>query len=268
MGATNCPETPRQKMISMMYLVYTALLALNVSVQILDGYELVQDSLKSSITIASNRNNSLAAQFEALAAQNPAKTKQWKDQSAQVAQQSDALCNQIDEIKKEIITKIGGDDMDLKNMNVSKAGRGDLNISSQVGIVEGKGKKLNAAIGQYSSYIQSVVAKDAKRAENIKQTFNTETVTIDGQKKTWESRVFEDMPAIATLTLLTKVQNDIRNTEAEVAQYLIGQVDAGDFRVNKIQAIAVPTTSYVLRGGKYEAQIILAARQWQRRHSV
>ena len=259
MGATNCPETPRQKMISMMYLVYTALLALNVSVQILDGYELVQDSLKSSITIASNRNNSLAAQFEALAAQNPAKTKQWKDQSAQVAQQSDALCNQIDEIKKEIITKIGGDDMDLKNMNVSKAGRGDLNISSQVGIVEGKGKKLNAAIGQYSSYIQSVVAKDAKRAENIKQTFNTETVTIDGQKKTWESRVFEDMPAIATLTLLTKVQNDIRNTEAEVAQYLIGQVDAGDFRVNKIQAIAVPTTSYVLRGGKYEAQIILAA---------
>ena len=67
------------------------------------------------------------------------------------------------------------------------------------------------------------------------------------------------MPAIATLTLLTKVQNDIRNTEAEVSQYLIGQVDAGDFRVNKIQAIAVPTTSYVLRGGKYEAQIILAA---------
>lgn len=261
MGATNCPETPRQKMISMMYLVYTALLALNVSVQILDGYELVDDSLKSSIEISNGRNNSLNAQFDNAAAQNAAKAKPWQDKSKDLAAKSDAIVKEIDDIKKAIILKVDGvPSADPNNLRVSAGGRGDLNISSEIGIVNGRGKQLKAHINDYASYVENIVVKDEGSVKSIKSTFDTKDITHDGQKKTWESRIFEDMPAVATLTLLTKVQNDVRNTQAQVAQYLIGQIDAGDFRVNKISAIAVPEgSSYVLRGGKYTAKIILAA---------
>jgi gliding motility-associated protein GldM len=67
------------------------------------------------------------------------------------------------------------------------------------------------------------------------------------------------MPVSACITLLTKIQSDLRYTESEVVGYLKNQVDASDFRVNKIEAAVIPVSSYVTRGGSYQARIILAA---------
>lgn len=58
---------------------------------------------------------------------------------------------------------------------------------------------------------------------------------------------------------MNKIKNDVKMTEAEALAYLIGAMDAGDFRVNKIQALAIPNSSYIMRGNKYSAHIILAA---------
>ena len=263
MGATNCPETPRQKMISMMYLVYTALLALNVSVQILDGYKLVDESLQGSIKIAEGTNATLAAQFENLAAQNPAKTEKFLKQSKELNEKATALYNYVDKIKKTIILKTDGADADTANMTLINAG--DLNIASEVGLSGsgrmGMGTELKKMVNDFCDYACSMVdAKDTARINSLKTTFATPTHTDkEGIKHEWESTMFEDMPGIASLTMLTKVQNDVRNTQASLTQYLIGQVDAGDFRVNKIEALAIPKSAYVLKGGKYEAKIILAA---------
>ena len=65
MGATNCPETPRQKMIQMMYLVYTAMLALNVSAEILNAFVVVDDTLVTSTTNAMRQNSNDYNWFEA-----------------------------------------------------------------------------------------------------------------------------------------------------------------------------------------------------------
>ena len=73
MGATNCPETPRQKMISMMYLVYTALLALNVSTDVLNGFSVVQKSLRQSIESTEKKNVSLMTSLENMKELNPLK---------------------------------------------------------------------------------------------------------------------------------------------------------------------------------------------------
>lgn len=75
----------------------------------------------------------------------------------------------------------------------------------------------------------------------------------------WEVAVFDNMPVGASITILTKMQNDIRATEAQLIQYLMDQTDAGDLRVNKLSAYVIPNSNYVIRGGKYSAQIILAA---------
>ena len=77
MSAANCPETPRQKMISMMYIVLTAMLALNVSTDVLNGFTLVQDSLNKTLRSAEVKNTSLYNQFEDLKSQNPQKVGEW-----------------------------------------------------------------------------------------------------------------------------------------------------------------------------------------------
>jgi gliding motility-associated protein GldM len=75
----------------------------------------------------------------------------------------------------------------------------------------------------------------------------------------WEIAIFEGMPVGASITILTKMQNDVRSTESELVQYLMDRTDAGDLRVNKLNAYVIPNSNYVIRGGKYTAQIILAA---------
>ena len=75
----------------------------------------------------------------------------------------------------------------------------------------------------------------------------------------WEVAVFDGMPVGASITILTKMQNDVRTTEGQLIQYLMDRTDAGDLRVNKLNAYVIPNSNYVIRGGKYTAQIILAA---------
>ncbi|MFA6779106.1 MAG: gliding motility protein GldM [Paludibacteraceae bacterium] len=267
MSSTNCPETPRQKMISMMYLVYTALLALNVSVEILAGYSLVDGTLRKSISIADARNIALKDEFTALAGQNPTKTKEWKAKADLVAAKSDSLYNYINTIKRNIIILVDGDEADLKNLLVSEEKRGNLDIAGQVGVigcnVKGQkfppaGKELREKVIAYSEFMKSVVSDTAKRS-SIENTFKIEDRKREGEIIKWETTVFDGMPAVAALTVLSKIQNDIRNSEAEVIQHLIAQIDAGDFRVNKIQALVIPDSKYLIRGGKYHAQIVLAA---------
>lgn len=71
--------------------------------------------------------------------------------------------------------------------------------------------------------------------------------------------MFEMMPVSAIVTILTKYQSDIREAEAELVQYFKGQTDAMDFRVNKINALVIPNTRYVVRGARYSAKMVLSA---------
>ena len=97
MSATNCPETPRQKMISMMYLVLTAMLALNVSTEVLNGFTLVQRSLSQNIASSDMQNNVMYQQFQDLNSQNPAKVGEWLNKAKYVREKTDSLYNVIEQ---------------------------------------------------------------------------------------------------------------------------------------------------------------------------
>ncbi len=260
-GAKNCPETPRQKMISMMYLVLTAMLALNVSAQILNGYALVNDSMKKNITISDGKLENLSNEFDGLLHSDSIKANKVKPRVDSVIAQSDEFCTYISELEKKIITTIMGDP---NATELDESMNGDLNVASQIGLVDKVDGKTNAAIlkEKMESYREFMATIDTAKAQSIRSTFSTDPLSSTekgGKPRAWESGVFEDMPAIATLTVLNKIKNDVKITESEALAYLIGSMDAGDFRVNKIQALAIPNSSYIMRGGKYSAQIILAA---------
>ena len=266
-GAKNCPETPRQKMIGMMYLVLTAMLALNVSTDILNGFTLVDKSLHSSIAASDTRNAKLYNDFKAANADNPEKTQEWFDKAIEVQKRADSLFNYIQDFKEHIAILADGkkkvDEWKAQGIDPTMhiEGNSNLDVTAQYAINEGNGIILKEMVAYYRDYAAGLAEDDAELRTSIQQNLATERDYNAHEKDScdWEIAVFEGMPVGATITSLTKMQNDVRATESQLIQYLMDRTDAGDLRVNKLNAYVIPKSNYVIRGGKYSAQIILAA---------
>ena len=266
-GAKNCPETPRQKMIGMMYLVLTAMLALNVSTDILNGFTLVDNSLHSSIAASDTRNAKLYNDFKAANADNPEKTQEWFDKANEVQLRADSLYNYIQDFKEHIAALADSKKKveELKAQGIDPTmhieGNSNLDVTAQYAIVQGNGVILKQMVAYYRDYAAELADTDPELKEAILRNLATERGWNAHEKDScdWEVAVFEGMPVGASITILTKMQNDVRTTEGQVIQYLMDRTDAGDLRVNKLNAYVIPNSNYVIRGGKYSAQIILAA---------
>ncbi len=270
-GAKNCPETPRQRMIGMMYLVLTAMLALNVSTDILKGFTMVDNSLHASIKSSEVRNAGLYDDFQYLYEQNPTKTKEWLDKANEIHEKADMIFDYIKRFKYEMAVKADGqkkvlannplkDDEEIPDV-IKVEANSNLDISGEYGIVLHHGDTLKEMIEQYRDYMIKCAENDSNKISSIKSIFNTENggTNQDGDTLSWVDGMFDGMPLGATMTILTKFQNDVRNMEGEMVTYLKNKTDASDFRVNRLEALVVPKSTYVLRGGSYEAQIVLSA---------
>ncbi|MDR3250567.1 MAG: gliding motility protein GldM [Tannerella sp.] len=255
--AANNPNSPRQKMINLMYLVFIAMMALNVSSEVLDGFELVENSLSASSANSSKRNEQVKSNLDKAYQANPTKVGEWYEKGVKVKVQSDELYNYIDELKLRIVQVSDGEKGDVGNIEH----KDDLEAASRVMLapVVGEGKKLKERLEGYRTNMCDIVSDPAK-IEMFEATINTETPKKAGIiAGSWEAALFENMPVAAAITLLTKIQNDIRYIEGEALSTLITNVDVGDYRVNRIQALVIPKSQIVTSGMPYEAQIVLAA---------
>ncbi len=265
-------ETPRQKMIGMMYLVLTAMLALNVSAEVLDAFDAVDRGLVKTTKIYAEKNQAIYKEFEQQFAQNPTKVGPWKDKSDEVRERTEELVNYIQDLKIEIITQNGQGDPEAGIIGENKeiihgediAGKDKPDVASNVLIGEHNGKayELKEKIIEYRKYLESLVDEESLTVlHSIEINLNTDDPpkTEDGEKKTWEVKNFAHMPLAAVMPLLTKIQLDIRNSEAEIVQYLFSQISAGSIPFNKLEATVIPNTSYVLQGNEYKADVFIAA---------
>ncbi len=248
--------SPRQKMINLMYIVLTAMLALNVSSDVLNGFTLVEDGLKRTNSNVSDRNAALYMQLEEFTRQNPQKGKPWLDKAADVRRQTLSLYKYIDSLKLAIVRDADGEDGKVDNI----LNQDNLEASSKVMVTYGNGAKLERRLAAYRKYIAAYIA-DPKKQAAIQKALATEPVLQKGSmiKVPWVSGMFENMPVVASVTLLSKLQNDLLFAEGEALQTLVASVDAGDVRVNKLDAFVIPNSKLVMRGGKYSADIVLAA---------
>ena len=259
-GATNCPETPRQKMIGMMYLVLTAMLALNVSASILNGYTQVDDSLHATIETMQESNADTYHKFQAALEKNPEKTQEWYNKAMEVKDASDKFFNYVQKFKDEMVLLADGKNA-KQDAKVSEIGKkDDTNIPAQYALNEGNAKVLKNAINQYRDLVIDITGDTQAFDEELRRTFVTEDGTnAEGDPVSWEDMIFNEMPMCASITILTKLQNDIRHCEGKAVQLLLEATDAGDLRVNKFNAYVIPSANYVVKGTKYTAQVILAA---------
>ncbi|MGN0236011.1 MAG: gliding motility protein GldM [Paludibacteraceae bacterium] len=264
-GAKNCPETPRQKMIGMMYLVLTAMLALNVSTDILNGFTMVDDSLHESIDAANSRNDKMYRDFEEATRQNPKKMQEWYNRAEELKLRADSLYNYIQDFKTQIVLIADGKTAKQKiaaNIDPTRniESQDNTDATGQYALNEGNGVILKEMMAMYRDYIVELAEKKPELASEFNNIFSCGKMWNDHEKDSvsWEVGLFEGMPVCACITVLTKIQNDVRTTESEMILYLLDQTDAGDLRVNKMNAYVIPKSDYVIEGNKYSAQIILA----------
>lgn len=253
-GAKNCPETPRQKMIGMMYLVLTAMLALNVSSDILNGFTLVDNSLHTSIESAEIRINRLYEDFKFANEQNPTKVGEWLKKANEFKTDADDLYNYIEKFKVDVVKIADKDKADPKARKIE--GRDNLDAAGIYAIKDGNAKILKSKIDAFAAKLGKAYEGNPEKQKLYASIFSTDRISYE---KTWESSLFELMPVAAVVTMLTKYQNDVRAAESEMIQFLKSRTDADDFRVNKISAMVIPESKSVFLGDKYKARIVLSA---------
>lgn len=240
-----------------MYLVFIAMLALNIPAEVLDGFVLVNEKLQQTIQHNINRNSQMYAEIDASYQRNAEKTKASYDMAKEVKQKTDSLFNYIQYLKVEIVKNTDGKNADVNN--IDKKDNLDAVPELMLSPIDGQAKKLKAAIDQYRNEITSYIMNPEKE-ELIKSLLSTEvTERAKRENKNWEEASFGQMPTIAAVTYLSEIQSNVKQAENEALNSLIKNIDMSDFRVNELNAFVVPESRIVMRGTNYKADIILAA---------
>ncbi len=261
-------ETPRQKLIGMLYLVLMALLALNVSVEVLDSFVVVDDGLSRTIDNFMSKNELTYREFDQRYAENPERVGAWRDKAEMVREEANKLYDYIEELKVKIVTTAEGDNTDAVVDGIVISDRirqtENLTVPGQVMLGAhdaGRARDLKNAIEEYRDFLKSLVDDEFEGVISaIETTLDTsDPPPRDGATPTWETKHFSYIPMIAVMTLMTKMQGDVRNAEAEAINHLLQQIDAGSFMFNALEATVIHNTNHVLQGNEYEAEVFLAA---------
>lgn len=266
-------ETPRQKMIGMMYLVLMAMLALNVSNEVLNAFAVLDKGLKSTIETVQAANSKILSDFASQMELNPTKVSRWNDQAKMVAEKAKAIYDFIQKKKIEMVTMADGegaealadDNVDVKL--IKSKDKTDIPAQVMVGDANDKaGKELHNMIDEFRNYLitQVVISEDAEAIRNsIHNSLNTEPKQGKEHASTeiheWEREHFEHLPLAGVVSIMSGLQIDVKNAESEALRYLYRQIDAGSFKFNRLEATVIPNTNYVIKGNDYNAEVFLAA---------
>lgn len=249
--------SPRQKMINLMYVVLMAMLALNISTEVLNGFSIVEESLNRTTKNSSTENNIIYAELGDMMKNNPTKVREWFEMATAVKNASDSLYNYAQDLKVMIVKEADGDDgnpLDIQNKD-------DLEAADQVMLspTSGQGKKLYNAINNYRRNILKFVTDPVQR-KIIASNLSTQIPNgKDNLGKSWEEYMFENMPTAAAVTLLSKLQSDVRYAEGEVLHNLVANIGLKDVRVNELKAFVVPNQLRLYPGETFTASMFMAA---------
>ena len=251
--------SPRQKMINLMYVVLMAMLALNVSSDVLNGFSLVDEMLNRSVGSAVKENQYIMKELESTLANNTAYAIEYQNKIQNIKKQSDNLFNFIEELKWKIVREADGDEADIRNIKSQE----NLEAATYVMLSEGlgQGQVLFDKINDYRKMILGMIF-DPEKKKNIAENLTTE-LPERGRRmgKNWQEYMFENIPVAAAVVLLSKIQDDVLYAEGEALHEILNNTDINEMniRVNDLRAYVIPNSRTLNVGDTYSAQVIVAA---------
>jgi len=262
-------ETPRQKMIGMMYLVLTALLALNVSKDILDAFILINDSLEVTNENFAKKNDQSYSIFEQQLVLAPEKVRPFYEKAMKAKEYSAELIKYIDERKFEMISLTEGISVEeaskIKLKEIQTKDNYDKPTTYWVGSSsdgsEGKARELKEKINEFKENMLALLNDEQRKdmVERIGMVTDAEYTDATGIKMTWEMYNFHYKVLAAQITNLNKMITEVRNAEFDIISALYAGISSSDFKFDKISAKVVPKSTIVMVGDNFEADIFVAA---------
>lgn len=242
------PAEPRQKMINLMYLVLTAMLALNVSAEILNAFKIVDRSLTGTNGTINNSTNTIMASLDEKRSDpsSAAKANIWYPKAQQAQALSKEMYDYITSLKSKILAgaEFKKEDSSYKLDN--------LDVATRIMVTEGEGKKLRQKLQDYRDNllkIDPLIAADMKNSLQI----DTSIPPVQNKgNKTWEDAYFHMVPTVAAITMLSKFQNDVKTSENKVVAFCHEQVGKVAVRFDTYAAIIGQSSSYVMPGQEVE----------------
>jgi len=250
--------TPRQKMINMMYLVLTALLALNVSQEVLNAFHLVNEGLQTSNGSLGEKNQGIYKAFDKQLDQDKNKAQQYYDKAQKAKKVANELFTLLETYKKDIVTQAKGIDPETDDI----VERDNVDIATRMFVEDGAGVKRGRALQQkiLDTRKELIALVDEKDKANFRLSLDAPTPKKKGEEGAkWEYLTFSHVPATAAVTILSKFQNDVVSSEGAVIEYLIKKIGETDFKFDALAAKIIAPSSYIMQGQSYKADIFLAA---------
>ena len=288
-------ETPRQKMIGMMYLVLTALLALNISKEILDGFVKVDNSLLQTQSTLSSKIHDTYTALELKYNSNQEKVGPFFDEAQEITERSENLITYLNKLKSRCLSTSEGDYLEQEKLNFEKYYGLDefgkdttLNLSYikrqdefqaltyfMVGsdplnpkTSKWSANALKVAIEEFRDSIvkTSVIDVDGypislplSTVKSLKERFTLGDELEDGKMISWEEANFFDNPLCAVIPLMSKMIIDVQDAEEDVIGWLLSSTEAKSLKFSEVMPLTIPQSNYVLRGDTARANIFLAA---------
>lgn len=247
------PKEPRQIMINLMYIVLTALLALNVSAEVMHALFMIDDSIKETNGLVSEENEQLLADVAKQADAYP-QFKIYQEQAEKVSTTAKELDDFINELRATLVEAAGGLDQDNRPVR-----KDDKDVTTRIMINQQKGFQLEEMVNNTRNNLLELIEETTEK-NRFNQTLplKINPIPIDSEKKNWVDFTFKQMPLAAVLPLLSKFQNDLKVSEASLLKYFLGKTGITRKQDAFIPVVAA-NKSYVIKNEPYEAAIFLGS---------
>jgi gliding motility-associated protein GldM len=256
-------ETPRQKMIGMMYLVLTALLALQVSSSVMYKFKFLEEKIETVVHETSKRNISTVDNIKAKVEERGNKANEVKvlADAKEIREKTQGIIDYIESLREEL-KAIDGVNAET---GFYEGAKNEDNVQTMfIGPNKnGKAYELRTKIEEYTKFLQThatpetkddfksfaVDAKDDPFFKNI----------ADQRSKDFAALTFESTPMVAAMAVMAEQQSTIVQMESEILAELAAEVGAADFKFDVLQAMTRPESQIVAAGTKYRADMFIAA---------
>jgi gliding motility-associated protein GldM len=242
-------------MINLMYLVLTALLALNVSAEVMNAFFSLDNGLKNSREIVEKNNGALTQAIEKAATDYPSpQAEDYKGRALKSNQLVNEFVAYIEGIRQDLFAKAGGPNpkvpgqpKDIRNKD----------ITTKMFVNDGLGAEMEQKIKDLRAQLAGIVDNDGGTVASL--PLDIEALPPGTKAKNWSEYKFKQMPIAAVFPLLGKIQSDAKNSSTAVLNYCATKVQGTDVKFDKFQPGVNPKKNYVILGEEFEAEVFLSA---------
>ncbi|HAY71682.1 MAG TPA: hypothetical protein DCX89_07300 [Saprospirales bacterium] len=262
------PKEPRQLMINVMYIVLTALLALNVSAEVFNAFDMVYEGLSKSSAALDQQNTAIPEQIKARAKAKPEYAR-YAERVPTVSQYGKEITTYIDDMMIYLIDQNGdkdgtisdGDYIFIDGVKTKKfKGERNFDIVTNYLINQKKGQELHDKILEYREKFLSLIDEKDRATFDVGLNIDDETWKKSHMRRNdWADFTFSHMPLTATLPIFAKFKNDAKSAQAAVLNYLLSKVGGEDVVLDRFTVMSSPKRSYVIKGETFETEVFLSA---------